>query len=111
MTESEWDKFFEDGVLTPTRIVNSLWYSKDDVEAYLKEVKAVGDRLQKERDLFELKYKGMDKINQFNIQEGDKEHEKLEAIEKWYLRMGRRQIMKKGDWVELQDIILGVDIE
>ena len=83
MTESEWNKLFEDGVLTPTRMVNSLWYSKDDVEGYLKELRAGFSRLQEERDLFELKYKGMDKINQFNIQEADKEHEKLEAYHKW----------------------------
>ena len=72
MTESEWDKFFEDGVLTPTRIVNSLWYSKDDVEAYLKEVKAVGDGREqkleaiKKREPFCCGYPIIDELDRNN---------------------------------------------
>ena len=86
----EWDKLWKD-----------LQFKWTQPEEWEKQVKVLGDKLrerveylegltdgdvklitklQEELNLYKLKYKGMYEINQFNIGEADKDHEKLKAI-------------------------------
>ena len=84
---SEWDKTIEKIRILEAERTKLLEENKQlEYETYLnREIFwAHMVDVDKKLETMTLKYKGMDSINQFNITEADKEHQKLEAIRtKW----------------------------